>query len=56
MTKEKSYSFTSTTRALFIYNQAREVARFFKLEEKKIKLQGNVVTIPEHFPFSFSVN
>ena len=52
--KEKSFSFQSSSRAEYAYKKAVDIinAVFFMNGEDLVKLQGNVVTVPEWFPFS----
>lgn len=51
-----SYKLTSTSRAIFVYDQALEIARFYKLKSDQIVRKGNVVTLPSWFPLSPSAN
>lgn len=55
--KVKSFSFQSTTRANFVFEQVVAILNSFPfVSPEAVKLTGNVVTVPEWFPFSPSVN
>lgn len=51
--KSKSFSFQSSTRAQHVYEQALQiVSTFFSNAAGLVKITGNVVTVPDWFPFS----